>query len=255
MPPRAIGRIHQDDLVRYSRPLNGKQLYVTTNPRAVRQILTGRFPTRVTIVTNMRAPDKEGLPMESEAVALNDAEDALMGSYAGGTNQLISAGRLTYNGQRVLIFHSELQQPLGPGPAFVTQARGFDWNIYYEHDPDGWFVQGVMVPSPVEERRAYDHRQVGRLEELGDDLAIPRQITLHATFSTNADVASAIAILNDAKFRCDGPNMQKDRSWTAQFHYDCAADEESIDRLTGFVQSVCAQCSGRYDGWDCSTAH
>jgi len=254
MPPRALGRLHPDDLIRYSRPLNGKELYITSNPGAARHILTGRYPTRVTCVAYMRSPDSDGLPMDSEAIALNESEEQLLSKFAGTTNQLLNAGRLTFDGHRVLVFHSELQQPVGPGPSMALKTLQYEWHTYYDEDPDAIFVQAIMVPTPMEARRAYDRRQIMHLEEADDDTAVPRTINFHASFPSPADMAAAVAILSDSKFKCEAPTMQRDRSWTFAFSYDASADPETIERLTSYAQSVCTQCLGTYDGWDCSTA-
>ncbi|MDX2175670.1 MAG: DUF695 domain-containing protein [Candidatus Sumerlaeia bacterium] len=252
MPPRAIGCLPEDELVRFTRPMDeGRLVYVTTNPRVLSLVQRGGYATRVFAIVSYEIEDSDGLPSEDQALALNTAEEEFLSLGAGQTMSLLQVGRLTYHGNRVLVFHSSMQQPLGQGPSFSVFIHGVKWDIYYEQDQELIFLRTVMEPTAEERRASYNQTQIARLEDFGDPLAKPRPLRFFGTFPSLPDMAGAIAMLNDKQFRCEDQVMREDRSWTMVAAYDCAPDPTSVERLTGFVQYICHLCNGHYEGWDC----
>lgn len=253
MPPSAIGRLKPYELVRFTRPFQGRSLYVTSSPMMIARVLGGKYPIRTLAVANIEAPDSDGLPLEAEAHALNEAEDQLLGMAAGLTMALFCVGRITYAGQRVLVFHSVIPNPLGPGTGQSLQIQGGDylWNVYYERDPEYQMIRAVLQPTGPEFHAARNAVLLDDLESKNDRPERTRPITCYGVFPTDKDVVGAIALLSDNHFTCASPEMQPDRSWSVEATYECDTQPDSIEALTQYLMYVCAQCRGEFVGWTC----
>jgi hypothetical protein len=252
MPPKPTSKVRPDDLVRYSRPLDGKTLFVTSNLASVRRIMGGRYPVRVMAVAHVEAPDHEGLPLEDEALALDEAEDRFTGIFAGMTMSLIHTGRITYNGQRVLVAYSAMPNPLGVGPQFTLSDGGrYPWHVYYQDDSEYEFLRTVMTPTTDEMRRARNKSMLARLAQAGDDGTQPRTINCIATYYSNEGIVNAAALLAQNQFTTGDVEPQPDKSWYLSFSYACAADPDTIDQLTLYLMHACHECGGRFEGWEC----
>lgn len=250
MPPRALATFKPFELVRYKRQLHGKPMYITSNPTVAQRVMTGHYPHLILIVTNIEAPDHEGLPLDTEASDLNESEDMFIGLCAGLTSAMHQAGRITHAGQRVLVFYSGMPFALGPGPSFWKEVGGYRWTVYYENDPHYHFLQALLLPTPVEHRRGINATKLAELEVQGDTPVKTRPIACFSSFPSDRDVAAAIALLSEHSFEVGDPEVQRDRTYRLKYTFNYTTDPDSIDHLTAYSDYLCRSCNGQFLGWE-----
>ncbi|MCC6546494.1 DUF695 domain-containing protein [Candidatus Sumerlaeota bacterium] len=211
-----------------------------------------RFPWRVWAVTALKAPGNDGLPSEEEHRELIDAERELLLRIPDDDNAIF-LGHLHHQFHHVTVLHCRAADVLAKPPAASIRGRRYTWSIYTESDPSYNFVRAKFLPSNAEFRRHRNAEILALLRKEGDNPAAPRVINFYGMFLRLHDAELAASQLTKKGFRPTAPSEMPKQAypWSMMFQRVSPTDTDSIEKVTETCESVCNECNGYYDGWEC----
>jgi uncharacterized protein (TIGR01619 family) len=200
----------------------------------------------------MAEPREDGLSSQDEYDRLVEIEEALESSVqSAGSIEYV--GRVTTAGRRDFFFYAEegalaeraLSEAMVP---FST----YEFELGSREDPDWSFYHELLFPSDREMQSIQNRQTVEMLEEQGDVLIAPREVTHWAYFeeaSGRDQFAEAVTALGfqevERRDDADGP-----RPFALSILREDTVDLESIDELSVGLFDLAREFGGEYDGWE-----
>lgn len=242
-----------ETLTEYSRELPTGRMVIRVGIAQSEKAMREGFPWRVWAVTNLQAPNSDGLPMDAEAQLLHAAEAELLADVPGDGNTLY-LGNIIHEGRYVCVLHSRENGIFGQHASTRIYGQRYVWDVYIENDAAGEFLQRKFLPTIDERRRIKDQEVLSALAGARDNSVVPRPITFYGLFPKRESAEAAAAKLHQQGFRISAPSEmpgKADLSWSLMFQRTAPTEAATIDRLSAVAEGLCRQHGGTYDGWSC----
>ncbi|MFC1745787.1 DUF695 domain-containing protein [Candidatus Riflebacteria bacterium] len=199
----------------------------------------------------LKNPDENGLPTDSEFEVLKALEDAAIDviEKAGA----IFVGRVTCAGSRYYICYMPeanlLQEPLES-----IIADKFDYKLQFleTDDPDWDVYWDELYPTEYDWQVINNRRLLETLQENGDALTRARRIDHWLYFATEDGRAKFEEEITTRDFKVEGqPESDKeDFPFGLQIYHSIVPDYQAINAITIDLIDLAKNHDGNYDGWE-----
>lgn len=201
-------------------------------------------PVRLDVAVELQRPRPDGLRADDEADALYAVEDRVVQLVESSADGLY-VGRVTAGGRVRFVFYL-------PANAVVPAPEGLSpyvAEVGAQLDEDWSFFVDILMPGPYSLREMQNRRVLARMQELGDQLDLPREIDHLALFEELEQAARAAATLRRHGFRVDDLESDGEGRVGVQFHRvdHCAGGR--IDEVSQEILDIVLAEDGEYDGW------
>src|ERR1051325_9827561 len=143
-------------------------------------------PWAVVIRFDLLDSREDGLTKGEEFEVLNAIDDAILAVWKGAP--IVYAGRMTTDRKRVLVFYAAQEIDASKALAQVFQRfPEYRFETSCSEDCDWHFYKCTLYPHPEEMQCLQNRRVLDALEEDGDTLQQPREVTHWAYFERPAD--------------------------------------------------------------------
>ena len=103
-----------------------------------------------------------------------------------------------------------------------------------------------------------DEQLFGILNQMGVDMAKPRELNFYFGFPNEAAADSAMKVLTTRKFQSEKSVNQPPfwkrlfvkPDWTVSASREMALDKETVKKITTLFQQIANKYEGNYDGWE-----
>lgn len=243
-----------EDWCFYFRDIKGKPASIFLDIERRKKAPDRKRPWLCCVRLRMNAPREDGLSSSAEWKELGRLEDALS-EHLRRKLKAVFAGRVTGDGQRHFYyytpkkadFESATSQALSPWPDYRFECgTTFDpeWNAFQE----------VLCPSAEEMETIKNLKVLDALEEHGDDLETPREVSHWVYFETPEDRRrfnrEAKALGYEVKFESDLEEGSKVNRFCTCLTREDKVEYASINELVIELFRLAAHCNGDYDGWE-----
>lgn len=211
-----------------------------------------RYPRMGYVSVAFNDADENGFPLSHDHEALAHLEDSLVETLSGD-GQCLYVGRCILDGRMDCIFYA--------GKDFAweshVQAALEDFSIFaWEtgvHDEPGWDTYlEFLYPDPANMLEIQNRRALRRLEDMGDDLEVPRAIEHWLAFPSAGDMenfwneAAVMSFLRGAG--AEGEEQGGEGFRMCLRRNDAPAD---VDGISLDLLALASEHGGSYDGWSC----
>jgi hypothetical protein len=206
--------------------------------------------SRLQIRFAMLQPREDGLRSNEEAEAIFALEDKIVDAMANAAGA-IHVARVVAQGFTELIFYFPTENTAAadhPGEA-IGEVAPYQLEWFVEEDA-AWEKYQELFPNRYAMQSITNRRLVRQMTEIGDQLAVPREIDHMVMFPSEAQAREAAATLAAKGFRCDEVDGSNGR-WSLQFHRDEACDGGKPDEFVFEILDLIEPFEGDYDGWGC----
>ncbi|MCC5878022.1 MAG: DUF695 domain-containing protein [Candidatus Sumerlaeia bacterium] len=240
-----------DQYLHFSRYARQGLMEIRVNMTNCEKVLAGDFPLRIWAVTDIEAPDADGLPMDEEYQTLVDSEAELLGRI-NDNGATLYLGHILHQSQLVTVLHSRVQ-----GSSISEGARRLggskrQWTVYTASDAEYRFVERKLMPQRAELRRMSDLEVLNALQAANDNPVVPRLLTFYGLFPQQGLAEQAAAVLNENDFTASPPSQipgTGEYSWSLMFSCMATTEPDVIEQISNLADDICAHYQGKYDGW------
>lgn len=223
---------------------------IRVNMTNCERVLAGGFPLRIWAVTDVEAPDQNGLPMDEEYQVLVDGEAELLGRIQdnGATLYL---GHILHQGKLVTVLHSQVKAGMSEGARSLAGGRRH-WHVYTSQDEECRFILGKLMPQQEEVRRMRDQEVLAALMDANDNPIVPRLLTFYSLFSQEDLAQQAASVLDQNEFAVSPPSRMPgsgEYAWSLMFSCMATTEPDVIEQISSLADDICSQYHGKYDGW------
>ncbi|MBI5531377.1 MAG: DUF695 domain-containing protein [Deltaproteobacteria bacterium] len=205
-------------------------------------------PTRLQVRFAMLQPREDGLRSAEEADAVFALEDRVVEAMACAAKAMFVA-RTVAQGYTELFFYvpADQKQAANDPPAAVGRVAPYELEWYVEDDPR-WDTYQELYPNRYAIQSIMNRRLVQQMTEVGDQIAVAREIDHLALFSREEQAREAARGLAERGFRVDEPHFDEDR-WSLQFHRNDSCEGNRPDEFVFEILDLIGPFDGEYDGW------
>lgn len=239
-----------DHYLHFSRFARQGLMEIRVNMTNCEKVLGGDFPLRIWAVTDVDAPDENGLPMDEEYQLLVDSEAELLGRI-NDNGATLYLGHILHQGQLVTVLHSQVQASATEG-ARRLGGSSRQWIVYTAPDAEYRFMERKLMPQREELRRMSDHEVLSALQAANDNPIVPRLLTFYGLFAQQDLAEQAAAVLNQNEFTASPPSQMPgsgEYSWSLMFSCMATTEPDVIEQISSLADQICAHYQGKYDGW------
>lgn len=196
-------------------------------------------------------PNEYGLTSYQEAEVLYLMEDQIAEHiifYLGARY----VARLTSRGQREYFYYCNtkidadniIEEIMGEFPDYL-----YEYQLY--HDPEWSLYHEFLYPSPMEYQSILNRHSVNKLEEMGDVLVKPREVTHTLAFPTFHALHSFTEEIQGEQFDVLDTFCEEkgEKSFVLVMSRIDAVDQYTIDQLVAWILETAQQFEGSYRGW------
>lgn len=173
----------------FSTEIGGMTAYVTADVEPAEQATHPEAPVQHRIDISGYATDADGYPDDEVADRINAFEDALS-ERCNVVKAVFVASVTTPSATTLLVYAPTAIAQLLPAnvglSANVETSTDASWSEYHRLIPQGEALDAVR-----------DVNQLQELEEAGDDLSLPHNLTLEFSFANESDAEKALTALID----------------------------------------------------------
>lgn len=207
-------------------------------------------PWCLRIAVELKEPGPEGLGGSEEMEELSTGEDTFLAAVAD--SNILHVARIRLAGEVAWYLYAQSEDALEQLGNAAAQALQRDVSVGSQHDPD-WSIYSSLLPSPAVERWMADCELVDTLEQHGDPLTTPREVTHFAYFEEREGASQFLTALEADGYEgtLNDPTDEVEQ-FGVQITHQSAVDLETITEITQHFAELAESFDGEYDGWECA---
>jgi regulator of RNase E activity RraB len=200
----------------------------------------------------LRCPRHDGLSDSSEFRELVTIEEALTASLAGRFDAVLS-GRITTDGRREFYYYGAHSEGFDETvSATMERFPGYTYDSQHQVDKDWRQYLNVLYPREEDRQKIENRKVLDALQNRGDALKRPRDISHWAYFRTAEDRANFRNAVRKLEYRVQSESELGGRDYPLGI---CIVRFQSIqpaevDDAVIELYRLAKECHGDYDGWE-----
>ncbi len=248
--PPAIG--HQEDWAPYLTTVDGHNVGSILVDLGLKPIAPiANKPQRLRVDVIMNSPAENGLPMESEFVALNAIEDKISDSLNLGSGA-VRAGHLYFKGTMYLYYYlgtgNEIESKLSDS---MSGFSNYKYEYKLDDEPNWESYLELLYPLPIQMQSIQNQKVINHLRTSGDKLDVKRPVEHSIYFKTETDLERFLNEIKGNGFEIVRRERAEvdDYKWSVLLRRDDPVDPESVDDYVLYLWQKASESNGDYDGW------
>ena len=228
-------------------------------------------PLSVILEVKFKLPDENGLPGKEDFQTSTNIEDKIIESIENKTTTVMSrfkkllklkpkdstdifyVARCFDKGKVDFAFYcKEGYNFEGFCKKLMADFTGYEFNLYHEIDKEWEFYTDFLYPSPLEFQLISDRNLIDRLEELGDNSEIPRDISYWIYFKNDGSRQKCLSELleNGYKFEQNHDLENEEYNLGIVINKNSLLNLETASSHSTFLYEMAEKYDGNYDGWE-----
>jgi hypothetical protein len=246
----AVSAAAQEGWVSYFRDIEGGTVSVLGDLAVHRDRAKLAGGYEIVMTLPLATPNANGMTQGHEADTLFRLEDGVVADIAPLGGRFV--GRTTGLGLRV--FHMVFPKSTDAAEAETRMAakaaqHGYQARFQRQRKNPMGAYETVLYPDASGWRQIGDMQVIVALQQAGDILSVPRQITHWCVFTNQASAerfrgwAGGVGYLEPVVMPAEG-------LWMVRFSHEGTVLPNDISGHTGPLDETCRASGGQYDGWE-----
>lgn len=218
-----------------------------------KEYIDGCPDSLVKLRLSYKKPKPNGLPTQEEYEAVNEIEQILELLCNLGTDYYV--GRVTVDGHRHYYIYSErTEMEWEVAVEELRRRTGYDFKLLYQQDPQHSGYWNELFPSADDWQVILDLEAIEKMEKLGNDASMQRQIHHYTYFSDRENAKRFVAWAEMYGFDVHDEVIWDDKEESYKTHVVHVGTLKlaELSQHTVLLRQKAEAFGGEYDGWETS---
>ncbi len=255
----------------YELYVKDKITMVTVDLSFVNSASIKRFPVCATLQIKFNSPYENGLPPNEDFQIVTQIEDKIIVFLENKITKLASkikrffkqkskksesivyVGRYFYDGEVYFTFYCYEDYNFDQfAKKLMVEFENYEYQASCEIDKEWDFYNDFLYPSELEFQLISDRNLIDRLEKLGDDPEIARDISYWLYFKDVESRQKCLTELleNDYKFEQNHEGAEEEYSRGFVVNKESLLNLDTANAHSTFLYEMAEKYNGCYDGWE-----